>query len=730
MDEHGHNVGTTMLERLSFAMRVQILVFAVLILCGCSSKDSPKETEQALPSHERSQNIEQEVSASQPEPYIETGDLDVLRQRGIVRLLAPRFDNVQELPRAGMAVQEYQELAERFVISLGLSVEWVFVDRFDDLLNKLNTGHGDLVITNLSVTRQRQANAVFSVTLARVDEVLITHKDSPIDSLDGLGGLTIAVPEGTAYLETLERLKKQHPTLTVQVDAGSMSDSEMLQRVESKTVSATVVDSDVADLLLSQYPMLSKGPLLKKHRKIAWAARKANLQLTRALNEFLVAEHIQSGHSQTAHRDWEQIKTAKKLRILTLNNPSSYFMWRGELMGFDYALMKDFSKRNQLRLEVIVKDDIDALIEALNNGDGDLIASSLTVTDDRRQRGVSFSRRYMHVREQLVGHSGGEKIELIEQLQGKRVAVNPQTVFYQRLKTLKDNGIDFNMVLKPGVATETLIAGLSSGEYDFTVADSHLAAIEKSYRDDIVINLDLTAEVDIAWGVRADQPMLLDKLNAYIAKEYRGLFYNVTFKKYFVNSKNILRHKKYRVIADGVLSPFDQNVKTQSKNYSLDWRLITSQIYQESKFNPKAKSFAGAQGLMQVMPRTAKEFGYDDLYEPDRGIAAGLAYMDWLHDRFPGSMALDERLYFVLAAYNAGAGHVRDARALAKQLGKDPNRWFDNVEEAMLLLSKPAYAKKARFGYVRGSEPVNYVRNIRDRYLGYLKVAEIDQKKL
>ena len=178
----------------------------------------------------------------------------------------------------------------------------------------------------------------------------------------------------------------------------------------------------------------------------------------------------------------------------------------------------------------------------------------------------------------------------------------------------------------------------------------------------------------------------------------------------------------HRVTDQKQLSPYDDLVKPLAKQYGMDWRLITAQMYQESKFNPKAKSFAGALGLMQVMPRTARELGYDKLQTPRNGIEAGVAYMQWLEARFPGELDFQERVYFTLAAYNAGAGHVRDARRLARQQGLDPNRWFDHVEKAMLLLSKPEHYKKARFGYVRGREPVQYVKSIRDRYLGYLQI--------
>jgi hypothetical protein len=131
----------------------------------------------------------------------------------------------------------------------------------------------------------------------------------------------------------------------------------------------------------------------------------------------------------------------------------------------------------------------------------------------------------------------------------------------------------------------------------------------------------------------------------------------------------------------------------------------------------------GARGLMQLMPRTAKAMGVKNASDPALNILGGIKYLDWLRDRFDADLPLSERIWFTLAAYNAGAGHVHDARRLARQLGYDPNRWFDHTEKAMLLLSKKKYARKARFGYVNGREPVNYVRDIRRRFEAYVDLG-------
>ena len=144
-------------------------------------------------------------------------------------------------------------------------------------------------------------------------------------------------------------------------------------------------------------------------------------------------------------------------------------------------------------------------------------------------------------------------------------------------------------------------------------------------------------------------------------------------------------------------------------------------MYQESGFDPGTVSFAGARGLLQVMPRTAEELGVDParLVEPEVGIDAGIRYLAWSRDRFP-DLPPGEQLWFALASYNAGHGHVRDGRRLARQLGLDGSLWFGHVEEAMRKLSEPLYASRAAYGYVRGSEVTRYVRDIRNRYRAYV----------
>jgi membrane-bound lytic murein transglycosylase F len=153
-------------------------------------------------------------------------------------------------------------------------------------------------------------------------------------------------------------------------------------------------------------------------------------------------------------------------------------------------------------------------------------------------------------------------------------------------------------------------------------------------------------------------------------------------------------------------------------------------MYQESRFDPQAQSFAGARGLMQVLPRTAEQLGFEEevVDDPEIGIHAGIRYLAWVRDRFDDELPVRDRMWFTLAAYNAGVGHVQDARRLAAEEGLNPNRWFGNVERAMLLLSRPQYAARARFGYCRCTEPVNYVREVLNLYNAYLESTELSSQ--
>ncbi len=192
--------------------------------------------------------------------------------------------------------------------------------------------------------------------------------------------------------------------------------------------------------------------------------------------------------------------------------------------------------------------------------------------------------------------------------------------------------------------------------------------------------------------------------------------------RYFEAPHNMRRVKEERATVVGYVSPYDEIIKIYSKRYGLDWRLMAAQAYEESRFNPKAQSWAGAQGLFQVMPATGLELGFSELFDVDVSTQVGIQHMYHLIERMDPRIAFNQRVRFALAAYNAGWGHIQDGRRLARQLGWDADTWFGNVEKSMLLLEQPKCYSRARHGYVRGSETVAYVSNIQNRYDHYVSL--------
>ena len=460
-------------------------------------------------------------------------------------------------------------------------------------------------------------------------------------------------------------------------------------------------------------------------RPVAWAVRPSNPKLLEALNRFLDGAKLRHFVDELHTGDLESLRERKVLRVLTRNSSSTYFLHRGELLGFEYELARRFAKGLGLQMVMVVPPEGDDLLTWLREGRGDVVAAGLTETPTRQAiEGVAWSKPTDHAHEVLVKRAS-DPLQRLEQLAGRTVVVRRSSAYWSTVQALQGQGIDVTLVEAPeSLVTSEIIDRVAQGEYDLTVADSLIFEIEQTYRDDVAKALVLTEDQPLGWAVREGNPELLRAANAFLAAEVGGVFYNVIHRRYFSDERNIREKATERVAQGGELTPFDALIQVYSARYGFDWRLVAAQMYQESHFDPEARSWSGAQGLLQVMPRTAAEHGFHDrLSDPEVGVHAGVTYLSWVRDRFEPELDPQERLWFTLASYNAGFGHVSDARDLAMAQGLDRNRWFGHTEQAMLLLSRPQYSRRARYGFVRGTEPVNYVRRIRERYGAYVEAT-------
>lgn len=656
--------------------------------------------------------------------YIETGDLTELRTRRQLRLLIPQRLELGDLPRAGSPPSTMQALAQAFAKEVSLTPVPVYVDARQDLIPFLLEGKGDVIVANLTVTAERQKSVRFTSPVAVVHEQVVTRTDDQkLKGVADLAGRRVAVRRSASYWKTLQDLRKKYPKIELETVPEEVDTETILNRVADGQYDVTIADSNLVEAVQTYRTDLHIAFDLRRNRLIAWAVRPDAKQLRTALDRFLSNAAVAAPRPAVYHEDLPALKSKRKvLRVLTRNSPATYFIWRGQLMGFEYDLIEDFAKQHDLRIEMIVPPNWGDLIPWLKQGRGDVIAASMTILPERQKQGVAFSQPYNYVSEMLVARKK-DKVASLDDLTARTIVASPSSSYWQTLTRLRKQ---IAFVLQPApesMATSEIIAKVAAGEYDLTVADSNLVDLELTWRNDIKAPFALGERVAIGWAVARHTPKLLEAINNYFEKTYRGTFYNLTYQKYFKNTRAVRGHVKFRAAKTGQLSPYDDAVRRFSKRYGFDWRLITAQMYQESRFNPNARSWAGARGLMQVMPRTARELGFANISNPAAGIHAGVKYLSWLRDQFETEVPNAERNWFSLAAYNAGWGHVWDARELASQFGLDRDRWFGHVERAMLALSNPKYYRSARYGYVQGSQPVDYVHAIRTRYEAYTRAA-------
>jgi membrane-bound lytic murein transglycosylase F len=435
--------------------------------------------------------------------------------------------------------------------------------------------------------------------------------------------------------------------------------------------------------------------------------------------------------------DLPQIKKRGALVAIVDNSSTGYFIYKGQPMGYEYDLLNLLSKHLKVRLEIKLTTSIDEAFQMLNNGKGDIIAYSLTVTKERKSR-VAFTTSHFTTRQMLVQHKpeGWEEMtkDEIEKrlirnqvaLIGKQINVRKSSSYIERLNNLSHEiGGDIIVVEEPdSIETEGLIRKVATGIFDYTIADETVAYVNASYFPEIDVNTPISFPQQIAWALRKNSPDLLKAVNSWIKAVKRQPTFNVIFNRYFRSPRASAKraNSEFASISGDKISIYDDELKKAAKKIDWDWRLLASQMYQESLFDPRAKSWAGAIGLMQLMPETGRRFGAKNLYEPKQNISAGTAYLKYLDRLWAKTISDDnERIKFVLASYNVGLGHVEDARNLTRKYGLDPTIWDGNVEKYLKLKSQKEYFTDpiVQSGYCRGEEPVNYVKEILVRFNQY-----------
>ncbi len=446
--------------------------------------------------------------------------------------------------------------------------------------------------------------------------------------------------------------------------------------------------------------------------------------------------------------DLEKIKTRGSLIAVVDNSTTGYFIYRGKPMGYEYELLTRFAEYLEVELEVKITADIQEAFKMLDTGEADIMAYHLAVTKERNQR-VAFTEPHNYVPQVLVQKKPENwrqmKLHQIEgvllrntiDLGGKSIYTRKGSSFSDRLTNLSDEiGEDIIIEEVEGqVDTEMLIKKVLDGEIDYTVADQDVAMINATYHPDLDVKMEISFPQKIAWALRKNASDLKVIVDDWLIDMKKSPDFFVTYNKYFKNRKtqNYRVQSAYSSVSKDRISPYDDLIKEAALKLDIDWLLLTSIVFQESKFEPKSKSWAGAQGLMQLTSIVVEEYDVDDVLDPEENIMAGAEHLKWLMEYWQDDITDENELIkFVLGAYNVGQGHVRDAMKLAEKYDADPAIWDDNVERYLLLKSTPEFYNDpiVNFGYCRGSEPVKYVSEILNRYDQYLQFYEDERSDM
>ncbi|MBR1476065.1 MAG: transglycosylase SLT domain-containing protein [Muribaculaceae bacterium] len=417
------------------------------------------------------------------------------------------------------------------------------------------------------------------------------------------------------------------------------------------------------------------------------------------------------------------------LTVGTLYSPTSFFMLRGDTLGYDYDRITDFARAKGIKLRFKVAPNMNALMQLLEQDSVQVLAYEIPMTAEYKARALhcgAVNETY----QVLVQPTGDSLLTDVTQLVGKEIWVERGSKYESRLRNLNNEtggGIVIRYVEGDTLMPDDLIEMVSRHELPLTVVDSDIAMLNHTYYDNIDIGLTISFAQRSSWAVSNRNPWLADSINAWAQSLGARTYSKNALRRYFEISRSAMPHDTidlHPATPPGCISPYDSLFRVYSRQVGWDWRLLAAVSYTESAFDRTVVSWAGARGIMQLMPNTAKAYGLDmdQITDPELNIRAAVACIGDLQRMFKPLVAdTTERVKFILASYNAGAGHVIDAMELARKYEKEPEVWDGNVEETILWKQNPQFYNDSvcRFGYFRGKQTVAYVAHVEQQYLYY-----------
>lgn len=418
----------------------------------------------------------------------------------------------------------------------------------------------------------------------------------------------------------------------------------------------------------------------------------------------------------------DDVKQQGDLIVLTRNAPTTWYQGRDGTLGFEHDLVLSYAKYHNLKVRFKLVDDFEDLLTAIQTGDAHIAAAGITKTSQRESQGYLFGPEYQQVNQQVVCRRSLKALpKTIDDLTLRKITVISGSSYNEALLKLKSKHSKLAWNVVSDVSTEQLLEQAWKKEIDCTVADSNIIKISRRYYPELATTISVTKNESLAWVVSPKWKGLAGDIEDWLDDIKESGEYAKIEERYYghIQLYDFVDNRSFNRRIHSRLPKYRKYFKISAKKYNLPWTLLAAQAYQESHWNPRAKSPTGVRGMMMLTLNTAKSVGVKSRLDPVQSINGGAKYLNKMMKRIPEDVLGEDKLWYALASYNVGFGHLKDAMILAKQKGLDETQWV-NLKTVLPLLSNKKYYKKLKYGYARGSEPVRYVQRIR----GYQQVLE------
>jgi membrane-bound lytic murein transglycosylase F len=402
------------------------------------------------------------------------------------------------------------------------------------------------------------------------------------------------------------------------------------------------------------------------------------------------------------------------INVGTIYGLTSYYLEAEGAAGFEYELVKKYAEHLGVELKIVPSYSLEELFNKLDSGKVDILAAGLAVTDKRNQQ-YNFSPSYDNISQKLVFKQGGIRPRKLKDLTGN-LLIMAHSSHEENLIQLKENNSDLAWQISEEFDSEELLLKVLADEIDYTVIDSNTLAVNRRYYPEISIGFTIKKSQPVAWAVKKnnDQSIYASLIEFFGKVHHDGTLLALDDKYYgHVEEFNYVDTRMFIKAVEKKLPKYKPLFEKYGQE--LDWRLLAAISYQESHWNPRARSYTGVRGMMMLTLPTAKQMGIKSRLDAEQSIRGGAKYFKQMIHRMPDRIPFPDRLWFALASYNIGLGHLNDARKITDIQGGDPDRWVE-VKDRLPLLKQKKYYKPTKYGYARGDEAVNYVENIRRYY--------------